>query len=508
MSAPGSDISKKDSAAAAPPAGRRVSFAPLSLPPPTPQMKPHKRRWSLIRSLAKGKRLTSLTKEEDHVLKTLSKHDGDTGGDLIDSKRSADTASSAESQHSDEVRDKLRKSIDVHCGELTEVETDFLRVLIDTPDIAPEQIEAVEKVLHCDPLYQPREEKKAEETKSQEKSDEQIRRLSTISQGPSYRRELWTHLRAESQEMSADTLAFTLISSTDDKEEEVPEQAPRKEQPKRKSGQWGFIYNFQKALNLIDNDDEDETVDLEQEELDDNATFCVLAHSIDDFLDTPSVLTPPIMDALRTYLPFAVKHDNFWLKYSMDDGASMTTLLHKIRNSARTIIAIETDQGEVFGSFTSSPWRVKPSGFYGSAEAFVWKLKKSRFTRCASIEEQISLEGDVEVFEWSRENRNIQSCKGFNDEMTVGGGGYEDDPDKTDEDFGSALTLSDDLSRGFSERCLTFNSPPLCSRSVDGVFNILNIEVWALTPVLSLEEAEKLELSRHFIFNHGNFALA
>ena len=511
MSAP-EEIAKKDGGVAPPdhhvnPARQhRVSFAPMALPPPVPQMKPHKRRWSLIRSLAKGKRLTSLTKEEDHVLKTLSNHD--TSGDF-NSMRSTNTASSAESQHADEVRGKLRKSIAVHSGELTEVETEFLRDLIDTPDIAPEQIEAVEKVLHCDPLYQPCDEEKAKESKKEEKSDEHIRRLSTISQGPSFRRELWTHLRAESQEVSEDTLAFSSIVNAEQNKKEVPEQAPPKEQPKRKSSQWGFIYNFQKALNLIpERDDEDKTVDLEQEDLDDNATFCVLAHSIDDFLDTPAVLTPPIMDALRTYLPFAVKHDNFWLKYSLNDGASMTTLLHKIRNSARTIIAIETDQGEVFGSFTSSPWRVKPSGFYGSAEAFVWRLKKSRFTRCASIQEQIDLESDVEVFEWSRENRNIQSCKGFNDEMTVGGGGYEDDPDNTDKDFGSALTLSDDLSRGFSERCLTFDSPSLCSRNIDGVFNILNIEVWTLTPVLSLDEAEKLELSRHFIFDHGNFALA
>jgi hypothetical protein len=501
------DITKKDGAAAPEhhvnPDRRRVSFAPFAVPPPEPQMKPNKRRWSLIRSLAKGKRLTSLTKEEDHVLKTLSSHDTSS---FRNSRRSTDTASSAESQKADEVRDKLRKSIAVHSRELTEIETEFLYDVIDTPDIASEQIEAVEMVLHCDPLYQQRGEEKAEEIKKDEKNDKDIKRLSTISQGASYRKELWTHLRAESQEISEETLTFTSVLNTKDNKEELPEQAPPKEQPKRKSSQWGFLYNFQKALNLIDNrNEEEETVDLEQEE---NPTFGVLAHSIDDFLDTPAVLTPPIMDALRTYLPFAVKHDNFWLKYSLNNGASMAMLLHKIRNSARTIIAIETDQGEVFGSFTSSPWRVQPSGFYGSAEAFVWRLKKSRFTRCASIEEQIELESDIEVFEWSRKNRNIQSCKGFNDEMTVGGGGYEDDPDNPDKDFGSALTLSDDLSRGFSERCLTFDSPPLCVRNKGGVFNIMNIEVWTLTPVFSLEGAEKLELSRHFIFDHGNFALA
>lgn len=486
----------------APPIPRRVSFAPVAVPPPeSPSNKKtsSKRRWSLIRSLAKGKRLTSLTDEERCVLRTLPSSE---------SSRSLQRQKSADSEDGEgKARRSLRRSMAAHKRNLTEVETEFLLDLIDTPDVAPELIENAYEVLCNDPLYQCNDEAK------QTKKEGSPGRRSSLLQSPSYRRELWLQLRTESHEMSEETFAFTSNrnnTTTEKKDETVvvkEEETFKPEQQKRKSSKWGFIYNFQKALNLLDDrDKDDETAELEDDDLDDDTTFCVLAHSIDDFLDCPTVLTPPIMDGLRAFLPFAVQHDNFWLKYSLiRDGASMYTLLNNTRNSSRTIIAIETDQGEVIGCFTSSPWRIQPNGYYGSAEAFLWRLKKSRFTRCASVEDQIQLESDVEVFEWSRHNRNIQSWTGMEGEISVGGGGCEDESKKQIKDCGSGLSLSNDLSRGISEQCLTFDSPPLATRSTDGVFNITNIEVWTLTPVLSLEEAEKLELSRQFIFDHGGF---
>jgi len=485
------------------PSRRRVSFAPVAVPPPThTKVPPSKRRWSLIRSLAKGKRLTSLTHEEDCLMRTLSSSS---------SSRDIERQSSADSSRADEAgkaRQSLQKSIAVHKDMLTKAECDFLQDLIDTPDVAPEHFEHIHEVLCKDPLYHCEEAKEANKKEEKEDSSSSLGRRSSLLQYPSYRRELWIHLRSESRETSAETFAFTSTQNTaaEEKDQEVQEQAPPKEDAKRKNSKWGFLYNFQKALNLIDDrDKDDKTADLEEDDLDDDTTFCVLARTIHDFLDSPTVLTPPIMDGLRAFLPFAVQHDNFWLKFSLDDGASMYTLLNKIRNSARTFIAIETDQGDVFGSFTSSPWRIQPNGYYGSAEAFLWRLKKSRFTPCASVEEQVELESDVEVFEWSRHNRNIQSWTGINGQMTVGGGGYEDEPEKDAKKFGAGLTLSGDLSRGISEKCLTFNSPSLPTRSSDGVFNIMNLEVWTLTPVLTLEEAEKLELSRQFVFDHGGF---
>lgn len=483
---------------------RRVSFAPLLVPSPAPSASKPKRRWSLIRSLAKGKRLTSLTDEEEKVLKKLSSHGAK-------SSRELESTSSIDSAESVKARDDLRKSIAQHKHNLTQVETEFLQDLADAPDVEIETLENAHKTLQADPLYQS-DEKTTPVTKENENQSQRLR--TSILPSPAYRRELWLNLRAESQEMSAETFAF--VSNTKPTDEETAEEPKEnefsfkpQEQAKRKSSKWGFFYQFQKALNLIDDRDkqDEETAELEEDDLDnDDATFCVLAHSIEDFLDNPTVLTPPIMDGLRAFLPFEVQHDNFWLKYSFarGDGASFYTLMDKIRNSARTFIAIETDQGDVFGCFTSSPWRLH-TGYYGSAEAFVWRLKKSRFSPCEKVEDQIALESDVEVFEWTRHNRNVQTWTGMDGQIIVGGGGYDDDPDKEWKEYGAALTLSADLSRGSTEKCLTFNSPPLATRSCDGTFNISNIEVWTLTPVLSLEDAERLELSRQFIFDHGGF---
>jgi hypothetical protein len=502
MSTPAENGTKEDA-----PTRRRVSFAPLDVPPESPHVKlpPGKRRWSLIRSLAKGKRLTSLTNEEDKFMKKIS-----SGGS---SHSELNRATSVDSEESCKARDDLRKSMFVHKDQLTQAEKDFLEDLIDTPDVEPERIEKVQQVLCNDPLYHCEENKvEAEPAATEDDKEQSQQRRTSLLQYPSYRKELWLQLRTESQEVSAETFAFVgnSVGQEQNPEEVKEEEEHFKPEQKRKSSKWGFIYQFQKALHLIDDGDkDDDTAELDDDELDDDlsTTFRVLAPSIEDLIETPTVLTPPIMDGLRAFLPFAVQHDNFWLKYSLagGDGASFYTLLHKVRNSARTFIAIETDQGEVFGSFTSSPWRVHPDKYYGSAEAFLWRLKKSRFTRCASVEEQVQLESDVEVFEWSRENRNIQSWTGMKGEIIVGAGGYEDDPEKDAKEFGSGLSISADLTRGFSEKCLTFNSPPLATRSNDGVFNIANIEVWTLTPVLSVEEAERLELSRQFVFDHGGF---
>lgn len=485
---------------------RRVSFAPLAVPPPQPLAKKTtstKHRWSLIRSLTKGKRLTSLSDDEESLLKTMSSSA---------SSRELNKVPSADSTDADEgkARQVLRKSIALHKDMLSEAEAEFLNDLVDAPDVGPEDLEHVHEVLCNDPLYQC-----DDETKKTRKQEEKVEcappRRCSILQSPSYRKELWIQLRNESQEVSQETFAFSLNRDAKGNDETVQvkeEEIKSKPEQKQESPKRGFLYKFQKALNLVDNrDKDDETAELDEDDWDDeDTTFCVLARSIHDILERPTVLTPPIMDSLRAFLPFAVAHDNFWLKYSFDaDGASMHTLLDKIRNSARTFIAIETDQGDVFGSFTSSPWRIQSRDYYGSAEAFLWRLKKSRFTPCKSVKEQIELESDIEVFEWSRHNRNIQSWTGMNGQLSVGGGGYEDEPEKEAKEFGAGLSLSDDLSRGFSDKCLTFNSPVLPTRSTDGVFNIVNIEVWTLTPVISLDEAERLELGRQFVFDHGRF---
>eukprot|EP00549_Striatella_unipunctata_P020493 CAMPEP_0118680590 /NCGR_PEP_ID=MMETSP0800-20121206/4450_1 /TAXON_ID=210618 ORGANISM="Striatella unipunctata, Strain CCMP2910" /NCGR_SAMPLE_ID=MMETSP0800 /ASSEMBLY_ACC=CAM_ASM_000638 /LENGTH=172 /DNA_ID=CAMNT_0006576757 /DNA_START=325 /DNA_END=843 /DNA_ORIENTATION=- len=167
--------------------------------------------------------------------------------------------------------------------------------------------------------------------------------------------------------------------------------------------------------------------------------------------------------------------------------------------------------GNVFGCFTSSPWRRGTNGFYGSGEAFLWKLALSRFTPCDTPEQQADLERNVIVHAWSGKNRNVQFV-GSAFEIRVGSGPPDDDNDddnKENDDcnnkngsFGFGLAMEQFLDLGTSSECATFSSPPLVE---DGTFAIANLEVWALTPVTTLDMAEKLELGRQFIFDHGHF---
>jgi hypothetical protein len=39
------------------------------------------------------------------------------------------------------------------------------------------------------------------------------------------------------------------------------------------------------------------------------------------------------------------------------------------------------------------------------------------------------------------------------------------------------------------------------------MFEIVNLEVWTLTPVDTIDQAEKVELGRQFVFDHGNFVM-
>jgi hypothetical protein len=60
--------------------------------------------------------------------------------------------------------------------------------------------------------------------------------------------------------------------------------------------------------------------------------------------------------------------------------------------------------------------------------------------------------------------------------------------------------LDQDLLRGSTSPCLTFQSPSLSTRHPDGsYFEVRNLEVWTLTPHLSVEEAARNQRKRQLI---------
>ena len=239
-------------------------------------------------------------------------------------------------------------------------------------------------------------------------------------------------------------------------------------------------------------------------------SFQILGTNADDKESQPHVLSPPLMDALAAFLPEPLLGQNWWLRFSLvRDGANLDTLKRYVRASTYTILAIETPSGEVFGSFTSSPWRTA-YGFYGKAPAFVWKMRHSRQTKCSSLFDQAQLESEIDVFmaaEGGYHRERVQLCR----HDAIGVGGDEDLPTIEDYDtiqdalqaaknVGFAICLEDDLLRGTTSHCSTFHNPALCgSGSRSQVFDVAGLEVWTLTPCFNVEAAEKLEMTKFFL---------
>jgi hypothetical protein len=225
----------------------------------------------------------------------------------------------------------------------------------------------------------------------------------------------------------------------------------------------------------------------------------------------PHVMSPPLMESLQNFVPGSKAGENYWMKYSLvRDGASLHTFLQYARGTKYSILAIETVDGEVFGAFTGEPWR-KNWNYFGSQESFLWKMRHSRKEKSHSIIDQAHIESEIDVFPYTGENNCIQLCT--HDKIAVGGGAgvpnFERDSTSSigspvkDHEWGFGLTVQSDMLNGTSSPCATFGSPSLSNEHSDGsVFEIINLELWTLTPCMTLEEAEKLELGKLFLEQH------
>lgn len=333
--------------------------------------------------------------------------------------------------------------------------------------------------------------------------------------GGPFRRELWTEYKSQT----------TLTHEIDPQEEQQSEDMAHKKEEKVSpilEFFKGMLKDLNTPKNKLDDHDEATTMESESSSSPEIITHHILGTHVDDESAGPHAMTPPLMDALRPHLPLAVQQDNFWLKYSMRrDGALLHTLMQSVRGSARTLLVVETLDGEVLGCFTSSLWRASGE-FYGSGQAFVWKMRSRRHGSAPAVEcgksnsslaEEIAREQDIQVFPWTGANNNVQLVRTTSTDpahhvLAVGGGPADDDlfrnrPKSVMDAAGFALALNRDLSKGTSAGTVTFgNASSLASNDV---FDVANVEVWTLSPVDTLEQAIKLELGRQFVFHHGRF---
>jgi hypothetical protein len=263
----------------------------------------------------------------------------------------------------------------------------------------------------------------------------------------------------------------------------------------------------------------------------------------DDVPPSSLILTPPLMEALRGFLPISQSENHFWLKYSLKrgDGGSLPILLQKIHASTYTLLCVETKDGRVFGSFTSSPWRQRAS-WYGSGEAFLWQVPltqdkekdRKKTNRHSTNSTTTTTNHEIKVYPFTGHDDLVQYCSAK--ALAVGGGTWEDpslprSPVRTDwttgadhegidvdaarnpysesEPGGIGLLLDADLLGGETNSCSTFANPRLSSSAEDdenkttselaNEFEVENVEVWTLTPCTTLEAAESLEKRKLFI---------
>ena len=407
-------------------------------------------KWSTLKKVVQSKHsINSMNAQEQAFLERLNTEKSS----RVSNQSFADIVKAAIA------RDKLRKDIQERLSKLTTKEVQFLRDIVEDEDVTKDQLEKADHVLRTDPLYRlPHEELDVCEDTG----------VGTFKDSTHYD----VSIEVDQYEIE------TIISAPGiDNKEHTPSSTRPSLQPSKYSYK---SWELMKDLTL---------------------EYPIIGVS-DEIKDTSRVLSPAMIDSLRNFLPFGTAEDNFWLKYSMSrDGASLDAMYHSIRQSPKTLLTIETFTGEVFGAFVSSPWRTQ-RGFYGSCEAFLWKLKESRFTTTESVEEQVKLEGNIEIFQWSQENRNIQMS---NRKKIAIGGGYPDESnhDEDRDKWGLGIALDDTLNQGTSSPCVTFLSPnlaPGCSK--DDVFQVANLEVWAFTPCQNEKEAEQLELGRMFVLSH------
>ena len=241
--------------------------------------------------------------------------------------------------------------------------------------------------------------------------------------------------------------------------------------------------------------------------------FRIIGTSADDARCHPHVLSPPLMESLQGFMPETCADYNYLLKYSaVRDGWSLSQLLRNVRGSARTVLALETTDGHVLGSYTCEPWRVRGGGYYGGADTFVWRMRRSRLTRCRSVVEQAVLESELEVFPLTGANEFVQLCRrdriglggGEVEILDVGNGSNEDRElvsEGSDQHYGFAISLAAELNWGTTSTSETFGSPCLTRRESRGAkFDVANLEVWAMTPYDTVGEAEQDEASRLFFY--------
>ncbi|KAK9510012.1 hypothetical protein O3M35_004887 [Rhynocoris fuscipes] len=152
---------------------------------------------------------------------------------------------------------------------------------------------------------------------------------------------------------------------------------------------------------------------------------------------------------LWSWLPVRITMYQPILLYTTEEhGCSLTTFYYRVEKYAPTLLMIKTCNNEVFGAYCSSKWnernqkdeRGNRMAYFGTGETFLFSLYPERAKYPWVGMDVGSVDHSAELF-MAADTKMI----------TIGGGD------------GQAIWMDENIRFGKTDRCLTFNNPPLCS---------------------------------------------
>ncbi|KAM3962706.1 GTPase-activating protein skywalker isoform 5-T5 [Aphomia sociella] len=174
---------------------------------------------------------------------------------------------------------------------------------------------------------------------------------------------------------------------------------------------------------------------------------------------------------LWSWLPVRITMYQPVLLYTTEEhGCSLTTFYVRVEHHEPTLLMIKTCNNEVFGAYCSTRWfernqkdeRGNRQAYFGTGETFLFSLYPERakypWVGCSANADG---KGEERVAHGSELFMAADSKM-----ITIGGGD------------GQAIWMDENIRFGKTDRCSTFNNPPLCP---SGDFEIRVLEVYGFS---------------------------
>ncbi|XP_028160875.1 GTPase-activating protein skywalker isoform X8 [Ostrinia furnacalis] len=194
----------------------------------------------------------------------------------------------------------------------------------------------------------------------------------------------------------------------------------------------------------------------------------MMSHTLTIREKMPEETGKQMLFTLWSWLPVRITMYQPVLLYTTEEhGCSLTTFYVRVEHHEPTLLMIKTCNNEVFGAYCSTRWfernqkdeRGNRQAYFGTGETFLFSLHPVRakypWVGCLQEDEDPRTPHARSLF-----------MAADNTMVTIGGGD------------GQAIWMDENIRFGKTDRCSTFNNPPLCP---SGDFEIRVLEVYGFS---------------------------